>query len=135
MEIPPEATQKLASDHVAWLTTVTDSGAPAPNPVWIIPDGEDILVYSNPGSSKVHNIGQRPQVSLHFNSDVLGSDIVVINGEATLKHKSPPSGLPAFVTKYGAAVTDELNSTMEEIDATYDTCIRIRPTKVRLTPG
>ena len=134
MELPPEAAHRVANDHVAWLTSVTDASAPAPNPVWIVPDSGDVLVFSAPGSRKVHNIEQRPQVSVHFNSDALGSDIVILNGDATLEHKSPPSAHPAFVAKYGDAVTDELGTTMDEIDATYDTCIRIRPTTVRLTP-
>ena len=57
MELPPEAAHRVANDHVAWLTSVTDAGAPAPNPVWIVSDGGDVLVFSAPGSRKVHNIG------------------------------------------------------------------------------
>jgi hypothetical protein len=48
MEIPAEAQRRIAGDDVAWLTTVADSGAPAPNPVWFVPDGGDLLVFSTP---------------------------------------------------------------------------------------
>jgi hypothetical protein len=41
MEIPKEAQRRIDEDRVVWLTTVTDSGVPAPNPVWFVPDGED----------------------------------------------------------------------------------------------
>ncbi|WP_354577950.1 pyridoxamine 5'-phosphate oxidase family protein [Rhodococcus sp. PvR044] len=67
--MPPEARRHIAEDHIAWLTTVTDSGAPAPNPVWFVPDGDDLVVFSAPGSRKVHNIAERPTVTLNFNSD------------------------------------------------------------------
>jgi PPOX class probable F420-dependent enzyme len=135
MDMPPEATRRIAEDEVAWLTTVTDGGAPAPNPVWFVPDGDTLVVYSEPGSRKVHNIMSRPLVCLHFNSDAGGGDIVIINGRAELAHKQPPSALAGFTEKYAGAITDVLHTTVEDIDATYHTQIRIHPTKVRLTPG
>jgi PPOX class probable F420-dependent enzyme len=134
MEIPAEAQRRIASDDVAWLTTVTDSGAPAPNPVWFVPDGDDLLVFSAPSARKVHNIGQRPQVTLHFNSDAHGGDVVVITGEATATPDRPPSAVAAYVDKYESAITGALGTTVADIDATYNTEIRIRPTRVRLTP-
>ena len=59
MEIPEGARKRLEADEVAWLTTVTDTGAPAPYPVWFVVDGGDIVVFSQPRAG-VHNIGQRP---------------------------------------------------------------------------
>lgn len=46
MDMPTEAQRRIAQDKVAWLTTITDRGAPAPK--------------------------QRPTVTLHFNSDADG---------------------------------------------------------------
>lgn len=122
-------------DHVVWLTTITDRGAPAPNPVWFVPDGEDLIVFTAPGSRKVHNIARRPTVSLHFNSDPTGGEIVIITGDAELTHGQRPSRFPGYLDKYEADITGPLNMTVEEIDRTYDTMVRIRPGKVRLTPG
>jgi hypothetical protein len=51
------------------LTTITDRGVPAPNPVWFVPDGDDLVVFSSPHARKVRNIEQRPTVTVHFNSD------------------------------------------------------------------
>lgn len=135
MDIPPEAQQRIATDQVAWLTTITDRGAPAPNPVWFVPDGDDLVVYSEPTSRKVHNIDQRPSVVLHFNSDPDGGEIVIINGTAELTHDQALSSQPGFVDKYGGAITGALQTTVEALDATYSTRLRIRPTRVRLTPG
>jgi PPOX class probable F420-dependent enzyme len=135
MNLPAEATDKIAHDHVAWLTTVTDSGAPAPNPVWFVADGDTIVVQAAPDSRKVHSIAQRKRVSLHFNSDRSGSDIVIVNGDATLEHDQPPSTLSSYVDKYQREIAEELNMTLDDLDAVYHTRIRIRPTRVRLTPG
>src|SRR5919108_3496823 len=135
MEMPAEAQRRIASDNVAWLTTVTDSGAPAPNPVWFVPDGGDLLVFSAPNARKVHNIGRRPRVTLHFNSDADGGDVVVITGEATVTPDRPPSAVAAYLDKYESAITGQIGTTVTEIDATYNTEIRIRPTRVRLTPS
>ena len=134
MDLPAEARRRIESDTVAWLTTITDSGAPAPNPVWFVPDGDDLIVFSAPSSRKVHNIKQRPQVCLHFNSDATGGDIVIINGLAELALGQKPSAQPGFLAKYEAAITGELGTTVEAIDAEFDTRIRITPTRVRLTP-
>jgi PPOX class probable F420-dependent enzyme len=133
VDFPPQAQRKITEDQVAWLTTITDSGVPAPNPVWFVPDGDTLVVHASPESRKVHNIARRNRVSFHFNSDRSGSDIVVINGEADLEHRQLPSALPAYVQKYQRATTEELHQTFDDLDAVYHTRIRIRPTRVRLT--
>jgi hypothetical protein len=46
MDMPTEAQRRIAQDKVAWLTTITNRGAPAPNPVWFVPDGDDLVVFS-----------------------------------------------------------------------------------------
>jgi PPOX class probable F420-dependent enzyme len=135
MDIPPEAQRRIAEDEVAWLTTVTDRGAPAPNPVWFVVDGDDLLVFSEPTARKVHNIERRPDVTLHFNSDRHGGDVVVVSGKATVTHDRPPSRLPAYVDKYAASITGSLGTTVDQIGKTYDTEIRIRPSRIRLTSG
>jgi PPOX class probable F420-dependent enzyme len=135
VELPPDAVRRIEQDQVVWFTTVTDSGVPAPNPVWFIRDGDDLLVYSQPTSRRVHNIGPRPTVTLHFNSDAGGGDVVVITGLAEVAPGRKPSARPAYLAKYEASITGELGTTVDEIDATYDTEIRVHPTKVRLTDG
>jgi PPOX class probable F420-dependent enzyme len=133
MEMPTAARRRITRDNVVWLTTITDSGAPAPNPVWFVPDGDDLVVFSSPHARKVRNIEQRPTVTLHFNSDPDGGDVVVITGEAVLAHGRRPSALGAYLDKYEASITGPLATTVDEIDRTYNTEIRIRLTRVRLT--
>jgi PPOX class probable F420-dependent enzyme len=135
MEFPADVQRRLDADQVVWLTTVTESGAPSPNPVWFVEDGEDIVVFSAPDTHKVRNIAARPTVTLNFNSDPHGGDIVVITGQATATPNVLPSTNQAYVAKYAAAIRDELQTTLEDIDGTYHTELRIRPTNVRGTPS
>ena len=134
-DIPERARQRIREDHVVWLTTVTDSGAPAPNPVWFVPDGDDIVIFTAPGSRKVHNIEQRRMVTLNFNSDAHGDDIVVILGRAEITHDRPPSQFPGYLSKYEEDITGPLNTTVQDIDATYNTELRVTVTRVRLLEG
>lgn len=134
MDMPPEAQRHINDDQVAWLTTVTDRGVPAPNPVWVVLDGDDLVVFSAPDARKVHNIEQRPAVTLHFNSDPNGGDVVIISGRATVAHGRKPSALRPYLDKYESSITGLLGTTVDEIDQTYNTEIRIRPTGVRPTP-
>lgn len=133
MDMPAEAQRRISDDMVVWLTTVTDSGAPAPNPVWFVPDGDDLVVFSAPSAHKVHNIEQRPTVTLHFNSGPDGNDVVVITGRATVTRDRLPSDLRPYLDKYEASITGPLGMTVAEVDATYNVELRIRPTRVRLT--
>ncbi|MET0147142.1 MAG: TIGR03667 family PPOX class F420-dependent oxidoreductase [Ilumatobacteraceae bacterium] len=130
MELPEGAQERLDDDEVAWLTTVTDAGAPAPYPVWFIVDGDDIVVFSEPTTRRVHNIGQRPVVSLHFNSDPHGGDVWVLTGRARVTPDVAPSGAPGYLDKYQTSIERDLKTTVEAIDATYNTEIRIRPERV-----
>jgi PPOX class probable F420-dependent enzyme len=132
VDLPAEARKRIETDEIAWLTTVTDSGAPAPNPVWFVPDGEDLLVFAQPGSGKARNIAARPRVTLHFETrDPAGSDVIVIHGSATLEHGVKGSVQPGYLAKY-AAVMPQIEFTVEDLDNDYDTCIRITPSRVRV---
>jgi PPOX class probable F420-dependent enzyme len=132
MDIPEEARRRIETEDVAWLTTVTDSGAPAPNPVWFVPDGGDLLVFAQPGSVKARNIAARPRVTLHFETrDPAGSDVCVISGSAALERGVKGSAQPGYLAKYTRLMA-EIEFTVDDLDNDYDTCIRITPTRVRV---
>ena len=130
MEIPHGARRRLEVDLVAWLTTITDAGAPAPYPVWFVVDGDDIVVFSDPSTRRVHNITQRPLVSVHFNSTPDGGDVWVFTGRAATRPGVVPSRAPGYVDKYRASIERDLGTTVEAVDATYNTEIRITPQRL-----
>jgi PPOX class probable F420-dependent enzyme len=56
----------LSDEAIAWLTTVTPSGRPAPRPVWFFWDGTAITVYSQPDAAKLRHIAANDHVTVHF---------------------------------------------------------------------
>jgi PPOX class probable F420-dependent enzyme len=131
MKLPRDAQRHLATDHVAWLTTVTAKEVPAPVPVWFVVEDDAIIVFTPPASRKVANIEARPTVTLHFNSDIDGLDIVVLTAQAIVEHDTLPSAHPHYIDKYRRAIAG-LGMTVEEFDRTFTTCIRLLVRRVRL---
>jgi PPOX class probable F420-dependent enzyme len=64
----------------AWLAT--PAGVPLPRPVGFVWDGGQVVsVHSQPGA-RVRNIALNPKVTLNFDGDGRGGDIVVLSGTA-----------------------------------------------------
>jgi PPOX class probable F420-dependent enzyme len=81
-EFGARVARRLQEEMIVWLTTVTPSGAPLPRPVGFLWDGSDnISIYSQPGA-RIRNIARNPQVTLNFDGDGQGGDIVVLSGTA-----------------------------------------------------
>lgn len=83
--------RRLRGEYLVWLTTVRADGLPQPSPVWFLWDGETVLIYSEPDKQKLRNIERNPKVSLHFDGDGRGGNIVVIAGEARVARELPPA--------------------------------------------
>ncbi len=126
-----KAKKLLDNEIVIWLTTVGSDLSPQPRPVWFVPDGADVMIYSKP-DNKVRHIGQHPRVSLHFNTDKWGGEtVVVLTGSADLGAERPPVyENAAYVKKYKKAMA-ELDMTPEQFAADYSQPIRVKLTGVR----
>ena len=125
-ELTEQVERRLTGDEVAWLTTVTPEGKPAPRPVWFVWDGAAIVIYSMNGAARLRNIERNPQVTVHFNS-VGGGDILVISGRA--EHPAdapPPSAFPGLLDKYGTLI-EQMGETPEWYDDNYGVSLRIVP--------
>src|SRR5215471_14704970 len=84
--------RRLREEPVLWLTTVGADGTPQPNPVWFLWEGEDsILVYNRADANRVTHVKHRPRVSLNFDGNGSGGDIVVMTGDAELLDDFPPA--------------------------------------------
>ena len=125
-ELTEQVKRRLTTDEVAWLTTVTPDGKPAPRPVWFVWDGEAIVIYSMNGAARLRYIEHNPQVTVHFNS-AGGSDIVVISGTARrLPDAPPPSEFPGLLDKYGALM-QRMGETPEWYDNNYGVGLSVTP--------
>ena len=116
---------------MVWLTTVDAAGTPQPTPVWFLWDGQSVLVYSKPGQAKLRNVAANPRVSLSFNSDVHGNDVVVLLGSAAVDPGAPPADAsPAYVAKYGPDIAS-IDLTPASFSAEYAVAVRVVPDRLR----
>jgi len=124
-ELTEQIERHLISDQVAWLTTVTSTGRPAPRPVWFVWDGSAITVYSVNGGKKLRHIAANDSVSLNFNSTPGGGDVVVISGHARIvRDAPPPSRFPGLLDKYMPAI-EAMGRPASWFDENYRTAIHI----------
>jgi len=125
------ALERLATDRVGWLTTVTPDGQPQTFPIWFLWDAGEILVYSDRRAKRNLNIRVNPRVSFHLGDNGRGGDIVIVEGEARVDEATPtPQGNPAYNAKYGDWIRDFF-TTAEEFTSVYNVPLRIRPTRGR----
>jgi len=122
------AAKRLQTEHLIWLTTTSSNGTPQPNPVWFYWDGESILIYSQPASFKLGNIRRNPKVSLNFNADEEGGNIIVLTGVASIDEN--PKHDSRFIEKYREAIP-KIEHTAESLAAAYSVQIRILPSNLR----
>jgi PPOX class probable F420-dependent enzyme len=123
---------RLRTENIAWITTVTPGGQPQSSPVWFLWDDGEFLVYAQPRSWKVRNIRANPQVSLHLNSDDGGGRVATFEGSARIAAEQPPvPEVAAYLAKYRQGIADS-GSTPEQMAAEYATPLRITPARVRV---
>ncbi|MGH7911090.1 MAG: pyridoxamine 5'-phosphate oxidase family protein [Candidatus Dormibacteraceae bacterium] len=127
------AGERLRTEKLVWLTTVGGDGTPQPNPVWFLWDGASgVTVYNAVGARRMEHVRKRPEVSLNFQADAGGSDVVVIRGRAALAPDLPSSDRsPAYQEKYGQMIADGAWGTPEAFDREYPHKLRITLLGVR----
>ena len=130
-DLTREITKKLQRDRYAWLTTVAPTGVPSPMLVWFGFDGTDFTVYTQPHASRVTQVFQHPEVSLHLESDGFGSGIVIIGGKAAVTAEGvDPRDDNEFWAKYHMEA-EALG--LGDAIASYSVRITITPTTLRTT--
>jgi PPOX class probable F420-dependent enzyme len=130
-ELGAQVARHLRGDRVVWLTTVSRGGAPVPSPVWFWWDGnDDVVVFSLPDTARTRNIEANPKVSLNFEGDGEGGDIVILSGRASLEQGPPANLVAPYVKKYAWGF-ERLRVTPQQFAQRYSVPIRIRLTKVR----
>jgi PPOX class probable F420-dependent enzyme len=129
-ELDANLDKRLRQEEVIWLTTVAPDGTPHPNPVWFCWDGQEIIIYSQPGAYRIRNLQQNPKVALNLQgAGPMGEDVVVIYGEAKMdpQYRHPHSGYTRKYQKYLL----EMNLTQDQLAASYSVEIRVKPSRVR----
>jgi len=123
--------RRLDDEIMIWLTTVRADGTPQPSPVWFLWIDQSILIYSQPNTQKLRNIGRNPKVALNFDGNGRGGDIVVFTGAARLDPSAPPSNqIAAYVEKYRESIA-RIKHTPESFAALYSVAVRVTPAGLR----
>jgi PPOX class probable F420-dependent enzyme len=123
--------QRLSDDDLLWLTTVSRDGTPQPSLIWFHWDGETVLIYSQPVTPKLRNIAANPRVSLHFQANHEGEDVIILTGTAVIDPSAPPSNLHEEYRRKYARGTVQIGMTPESLAAEFSVAIRVTPTRVR----
>ncbi len=124
--------ERLQTELILWLTTVTPGGQPQTSPVWFLWADGEILLYSRADTPRLANIRGNPRVAANLDGDRDGGDVVVIEGEARVVHEQATLAdvPPTYVDKYAEKLA-AFGWTMESMLVDYPAEIRIRPTRVR----
>ena len=124
--------ERLRTEDIARITTVTADGQPQSSPVWFLWDDGEFLVYAEPRSPKVRNIRARPEVSLHLNSDDGGGRVVTFEAAVRIAAEQPPvHQAAAYLAKYREGIAG-IGMSPEQMAAEYSTALRLTPTRVRV---
>lgn len=131
-EFGKRAKNRLENEPIGWLTTVTPSGQPKATPIWFLwqEDQQTLLMYSQPNTMKLRNIGANPRVSFNFNADPHGNNVVRLEGRAEVASDVPKAtDVPAFIDKYREAIPT-VPTTPEGFAAEYSVAIVLRPERL-----
>jgi PPOX class probable F420-dependent enzyme len=127
------ARRRLHDEIVVWFTTTSADGTPQPNPVWFLwGDADDTaLIYNATRAKRLEHVAVRPRVSLHFDGNGRGGDIVVLTGVAEQALDIPPADQnEAYLAKYGEHIS-RIGMDPPQFAAAYSVPLRIRVTRVR----
>ncbi len=123
--------RRLEDEVVIWMTTVDADGQPQTSLVWFWWDESEFLMYSLDPTPRVRNIRGNARVSLNFDGNGRGGDVVTIEGVATIDPDAPTAAeMAPYATKYRHRM-DRGWGGPAEFAKQYKTAIRIRPTNVR----
>ena len=127
----PRALERLENDELIWLTTTGKGGQPNPNPVWFIWKDGRMLILSNSKAAKVRAMRANPRVSLSFNSNATGGDIIIFNGIADADEKPlAPEDAAAYIVKYREGM-ERLGMTPEAYGKEFDLAVMVELTRLR----
>jgi PPOX class probable F420-dependent enzyme len=125
------ALERLRTDRIAWMTTVTPGGQPQTLPMWFVWEDGTILIYSKKVAVRNANLRMNPKVSFHLADDGAGGDIIELEGEALPDPGAPPSkDHPVYMAKY-AELLARYSWTPEYLSEEYPHPYRITPTVAR----
>ena len=126
------ALERLATEKIAWLTTVTPDGQPQASAIWFLWEDGEVLIHSGKRAPRNGNLEDNQRVAFNLHTDAGGGDYVSMEGTAWFDPAHPPSSQnPAYLAKYADMIA-AYGWTAEYFDQEYPVVIKITPTRWRL---
>jgi len=124
--------ERLRNEQVIWVTTASEDGTPQPNPVGFVWDGADgVLIYNRTDARRLTHVRRRSRVSLNFDGDGQGGDIVVLAGHAEIVEGHPLlTDDSEYLAKYAGAL-QQVFGDLDRFARQYPVAMRVQITKVR----
>ncbi len=124
--------ERLREEPIIWLTTIDSKGTPQPTPVWYWWDDkqQNFLIYSQANAKREAYLHANPHVSLNFDGDKQGGDIIVFTGKGVLSDDPPAHQHLPYVEKYGEFIK-RIFGTPENFAQRYPITLRIQPLRIR----
>jgi PPOX class probable F420-dependent enzyme len=122
---------RLRTNLMAWLTTVSPAGRPDSVPVWfLLRDDGSILVYSQPGKTKLRNLETNPNVALALDVTDIGRDVIRFEGTAVSAPDHPRADqVPEYAAKYTERI-GAIFGTVQHFAEAFSEAIVITPTRL-----
>ena len=125
------AMERLATERIGWLTSVTPDGQPQASAVWFLWEDGEVLVYSHRRAPRNGNNEDNPRVAFNLHTDAGGGDYVSMEGTARFESEHPPSSeVPAYQAKYREMI-EGYGWTPQWFDGEYPVVLKITPTRWR----
>ena len=122
------AIDRLTTEVIGWMTTVTADGQPQSSPLWFLWTGDDVFLYSQTTAPRLANIAADPKVAFNLHTDPGGGSVISMEGTARIDPDGPlASKNPPYVAKYSSMLPDPTY-----MDREYPVAIRITPTRWRI---
>lgn len=124
--------KRLHEEPIIWLTTIDSKGTPQPAPVWYWWDDEqqNILIYSKANAKREAHLRANPRVSLNFDGNKQGGDIIVLTGKVTFSNDPSADQHQRYVEKYSAFIKRSFG-TPENFAQLYPVALRVQPLNIR----
>jgi PPOX class probable F420-dependent enzyme len=88
------------------------------------------LIYSKADAKREAHLRNNPRVSLHFNSNQQGGDIIVLTSKAEFSNDPPAFQHQLYVAKYSERIKNSFG-TPENFAERYPVTLRIQPLSIR----
>lgn len=123
--------RRLLDEKVIWFTTVGADGTPQPNPVWFLAEDDTLLIYNRPDAFRLTHIRRNPRVTLNFDGDGQGGDIIVLSGTAEILDDQPLAHeIPSYMDKYASSAV-RVSGDVAAFAAAYPIAVKVRIDRVR----